>query len=286
MANASFASGVETQFLQAGSVRYAWRRLGVREGVPLLLLQRFGGTMDDWDPLLLEQIGGARPVILFDNAGIGRSSGETASTFSGIAQAAVAFVDALGLPEVDVLGWSMGGYVASHFALEHPKRVRRLILASSGPGYLADAPEIPSGPARPAGAAARSVADEEAEYLALNFPNTSAGRAAGAAHLARLRAWPDRLTGPPLAASAAAQLTARARVMTPEGSLLGRFATVTQPTLVASGRQDIRIPAFYAVTAALTIPNAKLIVYPDAGHAFLFQRTAEFARDLAHFLAG
>lgn len=267
-------------------MHYAWRRFGAREGVPLLLLQRFGGTMDDWDPLLLEQIGASRPVILFDNAGIGRSSGETASTFSGIAQAVVAFVDALGLPEVDVLGWSMGGYVASHVALEHPERVRRLILASSGPGYVADAPEIPSGPVRPAGAAARSVADEEAEYLALNFPDTSAGRAAGAAHLARLSAWPERFTAPPRAASAAAQLTARARVMTPEGSLLPRFAALTQPTLVASGRHDIRIPAFYAVTAARAIPHAKLIIYPDAGHGFLFQRAAEFARDVAHFLAG
>jgi len=278
--------GAETQFLKAGSVRYAWRRFGAGEGVPLLLLQRFGGTMDDWDPLLLEHLGAVRPLLLFDNAGIGRSSGETASTFGGIAQAAVAFVDGLGLAEVDVLGWSMGGYVASHFALEHPRRVRRLVLASSGPGYVAGAPEIPSGPRSTTGPGPRSPEDEDAEYVALNFPATSAGRSAGAAHLARLRSSPDRFTGPQLPASAAAQLAARARVMTPEGSLLGRFAALTQPALVAAGQQDARIPAFYGVAAALAMPNAKLILYPEAGHAFLFQRAAEFARDVVHFLEG
>jgi pimeloyl-ACP methyl ester carboxylesterase len=248
----------------------------------MVLIQRFGGTMDDWDPLLLDLLAARRPVLLFDNAGIGRSGGATASNFTDIARAAAAFIDALGLPLVDVIGWSMGGYVASHLALERPALVRRLILASSGPGHVANAPEIPGALQRPGGGAA----DADADYLYLNFPDTPDGRASGVAHLARLKALPGRFVEAPAARSAAAQLAARQIVMTPEGSLLGRFPSLSQPTLVASGRQDVRIPVFYAFAAAEALPHAKLIVYPDAGHGFLFQLAREFARDAAHFLGG
>jgi pimeloyl-ACP methyl ester carboxylesterase len=270
----------ETQYLQTDAARYAWRRLGAAAGVPLVLIQRFGGTMDDWDPELLDRLAAGRTVLLFDNAGIGRSSGETASNFTGIAGAAAAFLDGLGLRTVDVLGWSMGGYVASHLALERPDLVRRLILASSGPGHVTSAPEIPAAPQRPGG----GPADSDADYLYLNFPDTPAGRAGGASHLARLKALPGRFKEAPDAHSAAAQLAARQIVMTPEGSLLGRFASLSQPTLVAGGLHDVRIPIFYAFAAAQALPHAKLIIYPDAGHGFLFQLAHEFARDALQFL--
>lgn len=276
------SSVADTRYLQTEAVRYAWRRLGAAAGVPLVLLQRFGGTMDDWDPVLLDRLAAGRTLLLFDNAGIGRSTGETPSDFTGIARAAAAFLDALGFSVVDVLGWSMGGYVASHLALERPALVRRLILASSGPGHVANAPEIPSAPQRPGG----GPADADADYLYLNFPDTPAGRASGAAHLGRLKAMPGRLLETLTARSAAAQLAARHLVMTPDGSLLGRFASLWQPTLVASGREDVRIPVHYAVAAAQALPHAKLIVYPDAGHGFLFQLAQEFARDALHFLGG
>lgn len=275
------SSAAETRYLQTATVRYAWRRLGAPAGVPLVMLQRFGGTMDDWDPLLLGRLAAGRPVVLFDNAGIGRSNGETASNFTAIAGAAAVFLDGLGLRKVDVLGWSMGGYVASHLALQRPELVRRLILASSGPGHVANAPEIPAAPRRPGGA----PDDTDADYLYLNFPDTAAGRAAGAAHLARLKALTGRFMETPDARSAAAQLAARQIVMTPEGSLLGRFASLSQPTLIAAGRLDMRIPIFYAFAAAQALPHAKLIIYPDAGHGFLFQLAHEFARDALQFLA-
>jgi pimeloyl-ACP methyl ester carboxylesterase len=272
----------ETRFLDMGEVRYAYRRLGPATGVPLLFMQRFGGTMDDWDPALLDVLAAERPLLLFDNSGIGRSSGETASTFTGIARAAASFVEGLGEPAIDVLGWSMGGYAASHLALDRPDLVRRLILASSGPGYLENAPPIPNGPVRVPGA----PVDQDAEYISLSFPQTAQGRAAGVAHLARLRLWPDRLDTPARPESAAAQLAARGIVMTPEGSLLPRFRAMTTPALVASGHQDIRIPAYYPFVASQAMPNAKLILYPDAGHGFPFQLSREFGRDALNFLGG
>jgi pimeloyl-ACP methyl ester carboxylesterase len=275
------ANAQETRYVHADGVRYAYRRLGAAaDAPPLLFLQRFGGAMDDWDPALLEILGAERPLLLFDNAGIGRSTGETASTFIGIARAAAAFVEALGIGRVDLLGWSMGGYVASHLALDRPDLVRRLILASSGPGYLDNAPPIPSGSPRPAGA----PFDEDAEYIALNFKDTPAGRSAGLAHLARLSQRGDRLADPVSPRSKAAQLAARQIVMTREGSLLLRFARMATPALVAAGHDDIRIPAHYPFVAAQAMPNAKLILYPDSGHGFLFQLYREFGRDALNFL--
>jgi pimeloyl-ACP methyl ester carboxylesterase len=270
----------ETQYVDSGGVRYAFRRLGASDRPPLLFIQRFGGTMDDWDPYLLEILAAERSLLLFDNAGIGRSTGETASTFSGIARAAADFVAALGLREVDVLGWSMGGYVASHLALDRPDLVRRLILASSGPGYVDNAPPIPMAP-QPPGNAPLSGDDE---YLFLFFKDTPSGRAAGAAHLDRLSLRPDRMTAPPTPASRAAQLAARGIVMTPEGSLLPKFATLSTPILLASGQGDIRIPSYYPYVASQALPDGKLILYPDSGHAFMFQWALAFGRDALGFL--
>lgn len=126
----------KTQYISVGPIQYAYRRFGLSTGTPVLFLIHFRGTMDFWDPLLVNTIAATRPVILFDNAGVGQSSGDVADTIPGMAQHAIDFLEAIGLDHVDVFGFSMGGYVAPMVALNGPKGlVRRLVIAGSGPSY-------------------------------------------------------------------------------------------------------------------------------------------------------
>ena len=122
-----------TSFIEANGVKYAYRRLGQPSGVPLVFLQHFTGTMDSWDPVVVDGFAQARPVILFDNQGVSRSSGTTPDTVAAMANDAVAFITALGLKQVDLLGFSLGGFIAQLIAAEHPALVRRLILQAPGP---------------------------------------------------------------------------------------------------------------------------------------------------------
>lgn len=122
-----------TQFVECKRSRFAYRRLGAAEGIPVVFLQHFTGTMDSWDPVVVDGFAREHPVILFDNTGVGGSSGETPATVREMALDAAAFIDALGLQQVDLLGFSLGGFVAQILAAEHPNVVRRLILVGTGP---------------------------------------------------------------------------------------------------------------------------------------------------------
>jgi len=130
------ADRAETQYVDGVSARFAYRRLGPRSGVPLVMAMRFRGTLDHWDPALLDVLSSERDVIVFDNAGTGRSSGTVPTTIEDLADGLLDFVDALGLLQVDLLGWSMGGYVVQVAALLRPTLLRRLIVAGSGPGRV------------------------------------------------------------------------------------------------------------------------------------------------------
>jgi len=122
-----------TRFVEAGGIRYAYRRFGAETGTPLVFLQHFRGGLDNWDPLVTDLLAQERSVILFNNAGVASSSGETPNTIDAMGDHVAAFVNALGLPQVDVLGFSIGGYVAQSFVLRHPHLVRRLVLVGTGP---------------------------------------------------------------------------------------------------------------------------------------------------------
>ena len=174
---------VSTDHIDAGGVRYAYRSFGTEIAEPpLVLLHRFRGTMDDWDPLLLNLLARHRHVLAFDNGGVGRSTGAVPPTIAGMAASAVSFLHALGIDQVDLLGWSMGRAVAQRIALDHPHLVRRLVLAGTGPGGVPDAPPAP---AKVLEVASKPVNEDE-DFLYLFFPEHPDGRAAGLAHLARL----------------------------------------------------------------------------------------------------
>ena len=122
-----------TQFAEANGIRFAYRRFGQEGGTPLLFMQHFRGGMDHWDPAVTDGFAKNRPVILFDNAGVASSSGETPDTIDAMAEHAADFIAALGLSQIDLLGFSIGGYIAQTLTIRHPELIRRLILAGTGP---------------------------------------------------------------------------------------------------------------------------------------------------------
>jgi pimeloyl-ACP methyl ester carboxylesterase len=265
-----------TEFAQTRFGPIAYRVDGV--GPPLVLLQRFRGAMDDWDPAFLAPLSAVRTVIRFDNLGVGETPGEAPDTVAGMAQAAIGFLETLDLGPVDLLGWSLGGYVAQLVALEAPTRLLRLVIAGSGPGRV---PEGPAAHPRVAEIAAKVSADPE-DLLFLFFTDTSAGQAAGRAYLQRVHATPRP---PVIAETGARQLTAIGAWTAGQGDARPRLAELRLPVLVANGVADVMVPAFRSFILAREAPFAKLILYPDAGHAFLFQHADGFVRDLLAFLS-
>lgn len=277
----SAANAARTEYLDIGRTRYAYRRFGRRSAAPLVLLQRYRGTMDDWDPLLLDCIAEERELILLDNAGVGLSNGAVPENIAGMAQNVAAFLDRLALRQVDVLGWSMGGCVAQQLVLDRPKLVRRLVLAGTGPGGVADAPKTPDKVFQ----TMLKPANDDEDFLYLFFPETEQGRREGLAHLRRLGRRREEPAPVVTGESFKAQAAAIKSFAGGATATLPHLAKIAQPVLVANGQSDVMIPAYNSYVMAQRLPNALLILYPNAGHAFLFQHTEHFSRQVLDFLA-
>lgn len=270
-----------TQFIQAAGVRFAYRRFGKSETVPLVFLMHFTGTMDHWDPAVTDGFAEDREVIIFDNAGISSTSGRVPASVPGMAAHAAAFVRALGLKQVDLLAFSIGGTVGQQFALDNPDLVRRLVLVGTGPrggeGMASLTPE-----AQEIFGAAYDPPDEL--WLRVMFTPSEKSQAAGRAFLDRQR---GRKEGrDPLVSEqvAPAQIAALAEWGTPREKPFGYLREIRQPTLVVNGDTDVIIYAINSYILQQNIPNAKLILYPDANHGSLFQYPKEFVEDVSRFL--
>ena len=263
-----------TEILEAGGIRYAYRRLGPTEGVPLLLLQHFTGTMDMWDPDLVDGLASARPVILFDNAGVSRSSGTTPDSVAAMARHAYAFVEALGLEQVDLLGFSLGGFVAQVLAAEHPELVRRLVLAGTGPEGgegIANLPQVLQ--------QAQQRSPNEPR-LFLFFSPSDAGQAAGRAFIERQAKRSIDRDLPSSEQTVGAQF--KAIVDWGRGSPAAsadRLRRIRQPVLVVNGNDDIMVPTDNSYALFQQLPNARLSLYPDSGHGALFQYARDVVRE-------
>jgi pimeloyl-ACP methyl ester carboxylesterase len=263
----------------ATGIDYAYRRTG--EGpVPLVLLQHFRGNLDNWDPALIDALAARRPVITFDNTGVGGSSGTTPDTIGAMARDALAFLDALDLGPVDLLGFSIGSFVAQEIALIRPALVRRLILASSAPqgaaGMHGWAPEV-------IGAVGVPEPGPDA-YLGVFFTDSAASRQAGQQVLGRTTARTADRDKPTSWETRLAQYDAVCTWGIPDHSLLQRVAAIEAPVFIANGDRDPRILPRYSHLLAGLIPQAQLKLYPDAAHGFLFQHHTEFAADVESFL--
>jgi pimeloyl-ACP methyl ester carboxylesterase len=266
----------------ANGVNYAYRDTSADAGgVPLVLLQHFRGNLDNWDPALIDALASARRVVTFDNAGVGGSSGSTPDTFQRMARDAIAFITAMELSQVDLLGFSIGSFVAQQIALVRPAIVRRLVLASSAPqgaaGMHGWAPEV-------IGAIGTPQTSPEA-YLDVFFTKSAVSRLAGQEALRRMYARTEDRDTATTWATREAQYDAVCAWGIPDHALLQRLSAIDMPVLVANGDSDPMILPHYSYLLAGLIPHAQVKIYPDAAHGFLFQHHAEFAADVDAFLA-
>jgi pimeloyl-ACP methyl ester carboxylesterase len=277
------ADALENHTVAGASAVFTYRRTGPQGGVPLVLLMRFRGTIDWWDPEFIDRLSMDRDVILFDNVGIGYTGGEPRDTSEGFADGAIEFIDALGLEEVDLLGWSLGGIVAHHVALRRPGLVRKIIVAGScGPGV---APGTPDMSERVLSIMAKPDADAE-DMLYLFYPETGQARASGLEHLAKVSRRLEAGRAAVTEEAAHGQLAAVARLLAvPWDQLKSELQAITQPVLYANGVHDVMIPAIASYKAVEQVPDSTLVLYSDAGHAFLFQHIDEFAAQVNLFLA-
>jgi pimeloyl-ACP methyl ester carboxylesterase len=261
-------------------IDYAYRDIG--EGpVPLVLLQHFRGNLDNWDPALIDALASTRRVVTFDNAGVGGSTGATPHVIEQMAHDAIAFMTALELRQADILGFSIGSFVAQEIALIRPDLVRRLILASSAPrgaaGMHGWAPEV-------IGAVGRPETNPQG-YLEVFFARSPSSRQAGQDVLRRIYARTEDRDKPTDWATRQAQYDAVCAWGIPDHSQLQRLSGIDRPVFVANGDSDPMILPHYSYLIAGLIPQATVKIYPDSAHGFLFQHHAEFAADVEAFLA-
>jgi pimeloyl-ACP methyl ester carboxylesterase len=263
----------------ANEIDYAYREIG-NGTPPLVLLQHFRGNLDNWDPALIDALAAGRRVVTFDNAGVGGSTGTTPSTVTQMARDAIAFLDAMEFDEVDVLGFSIGSFVAQEIALIRPAVVRRLILASAAPqgaaGMHGWAPEVIGAVGAPA--------PNPDGYLGVFFTRSAASRQSGVETLGRLTARTEDRDKPTTWQTRQAQYDAVCAWGIPDHGLLQRVSAIRVPVFVANGDSDPMILPHYSYLLAGLMPQARVKIYPDAAHGFLFQHDAEFAGDVEAFL--
>ena len=266
-----------TQFVEANGIRFAYRRFGKPSGVPLLFNQHFRGTMDYWDPAVTDGLAKNREVILFNNAGVSSSSGKVPATMQEMGANAIAFVGALGLTKVDVLGFSIGGMVAQEITAQAPDLVRRLILVGAGPRG-AD-----MSTSRSAEIFAGAYDPPEHLWLAVHFSPSPSSRAAGHAFLKRKLLRKDR--DPEVSEDAAtAQREAIGKYIAPAENVLDYLKDIRQPTLIVQGSNDVIIPTVNSYLLQQNLPNAQLVLYPDANHGSFYQYPELFVSQADQFL--
>lgn len=269
---------VPTRYLEAGGVTFAYRRLGTTTGTPVVFLHHLGAVLDNWDPRIVDGIAARRPVITFDNRGVGASSGKVPTTIDAMARDAVMFIRALGLEHVDLFGFSMGGFLAQVIAAREPRLVRRLVIAGTGP----------AGGAGIANVARLSYIDvfrglvtRQDPKQFLFFTRTPDGIAAGKAFLARLRERTedrDQEISLPAFRAQLKAIGAWARQTPADLSL------IRQPVLVANGDTDRMVPTENSHDLHRRLPNSELVIYPDAGHGGIFQFHGDFVERTLAFL--
>jgi len=266
----------------ANGVDYAYRDTRGGDGAaPLVLLQHFRGNLDNWDPALIDALASTRRVVTFDNAGVGGSTGTTPDTIEQMARDAIAFLAAMEFGQADLLGFSIGSFVAQQIALVRPAIVRRLVLASSAPqgaaGMHGWAPEV-------IGAIGTPQTSPQA-YLDVFFARSASSQQAGKETQRRIYARAENRDQATTWATREAQYDAVCTWGIPDHALLQRVSAIGMPVFVANGDSDPMILPHYSYLLAGLIPQARVKIYPDSAHGFLFQHHAEFAADVEAFLA-
>jgi len=268
------------QLIRAGNgIDYAHREIG-SSTVPLVLLQHFRGNLENWDPQLVDALAAQRRVVAFDNAGVGATTGTTPDTIEQMARDAIAFIATLNAPHVDILGFSIGSFVAQEIALIRPDVVRRLVLASAAPrggaGMHGWAPEVINAVGQPQ--------PDPNGYLDVFFTSSAASRQAGQETLGRIYGRTSDVDEPTTWATRQAQYDAVCDWGIPNHAALQRVSAIGHPVFIANGDSDPMILPHFSYLLASLIPQASVKIYADAAHGFLFQHASEFAADVTEFL--
>lgn len=264
--------------VEAAGTHFAYRRLGPDEGVPVVLFNHWGANLDNFDPPIVEGLAAGRPVYALDYRGIGRSGGTPPLTIGEMAIDMIAVIGALGLAKVDLIGFSLGGFVAQEVTLRQPDLVRRLVLAGTGPAGgtgiervgRVSLPLILKG-----------LVTLQDPKTFLFFTGTANGRQAAKAFLARLK---TRTTDRDKAVGLGAFGRQRKAIEAWGRQAPQDLSRLRQPTLVANGDHDIMVPSENSTDFARRIPGAELVLYPDAGHGGIFQYHDAFLAKAMAFL--
>ena len=270
---------VSTRTIDVDGVPFVYRELGPESGVPVIFLHHLMAVLDDWDPRIIDGIAAQRRVIAFDNRGVGASGGAVPHTIEEMGQDAIAFIRALGLTQVDLLGFSLGGGVAQMVALQAPELVRRMVLAGTGPRGGGGIDEINRIAVIAYLKAALTLSDPR---NFLFFPRTPEGKRAAKDYFSRLKERTANRDKPISLQARGAQLKA---IKTAGLSAPDDLSLITQPVLVANGDHDLMVKSSHSGDMARRLPNAKLTIYPNSGHGGVFQHHQRFVPAVLDFLA-
>lgn len=263
-----------TKYIEVNGTRFAYRTFGKHGDIPLIFLQHFTGNMDDWDPLVSDGLAETRPVVLFNNKGVGSTSGRTPDNIAEMASAAIDFITALGYSKVDLLAYSIGGFIGQQILIDRPELVRKVILVGTAPrggigvdqfqGYITDA-----------------VRRDE-PFLYLFFTPTENSRKAGRASAKRMAERTDRDRR-----YTSEMFWNQIKAIVDWGLMKDQddyLEKITHPVLIVNGRRDEMMFAENSYTMFRLMPNARLSLYPDAAHGSLFQYPALFVEQASFFL--
>lgn len=269
----------ESEFIEADGIRYAYRKFGTQDGIPVVFLVHFRGTMENWDPNMVAPIAKERPVILFDNKGVGETNGQTPTTIAEMAQDAGTFIKALGLTQVDILGFSIGGLIAQELALQEGDIVRKIIMAGTSPeSGINPNQEVFERMNLHGG----TEEDEINDFMFFFYAQTETSKSAGMASLQRIFNQ-KKVNSSEQVKEAQLQAIAKWAEQKPNHDFEW-LQNITHPVLVTNGVNDVMVPTKNSYILAEKLPKAQLIIYPDSGHGHLFQFPDLFAEHVNLFL--
>lgn len=271
---------VPTRKITAGGVEFAYRELGRdNPGTPLVFLVHLAAVMDNWDPRVVDGFAATHRVVVFDNRGVGASSGSPASSMEQMAKDAITFIKAMGFKQVDLFGFSMGGMIAQEIALMEPQLVHKMIITGTGPAGGVGISKV----------ARVTYLDMLRGWLTfqdpkqfLFFTRTPSGIRAGKEFLARLKERSENRDKPITLGALQAQLKALRNWGSKQPADL---SGIHHPVLVANGDNDRMVPSSNTHDLARRLPNSELIIYPESGHGAVFQFYADFVPKALEFLA-
>lgn len=271
---------VPTQFISADGVSFAYREYGQQNGgTPVIFLNHLAAVLDNWDPRIIDGIAAKHHVVIFDNRGVGASTGEPAKSIEQMADDAITFIQAKGFKPVDLFGFSMGGMISQEIVLKQPQLIRKMILSGTGP---AGGTGISTVGRVSNWDLVRGMATRQDPKVYLFFTRTENGKAAAKEFVQRINERTENRDKEITLTAYRAQLKALKKWGNKKPADL---SIIQQPVLVANGDHDRMVPTVNTYDLAKRLPNSSLIIYPDAGHGGIFQFNQDFVKQSLTFLA-